>query len=687
MADNPSFAFNPTNALAGAPPVGEVARHFARGNARAARGDFKGAVADYRHALSLDSTQNGIYNNLGNALRMMGDLDGAEAAYRRVLEAEPDNPAALNNMGNVHSDRGEIDQAEAFYRRSLAVNPAYALAHFHLGNLQRLRGDRAGAQASYIKSLQLNPQHVASLINLAWLHMQVGALDHAEAGLRRALSINPNEIMALANLGQVLIDKKKPAEAVPLFRRALKIAPGYIPALAPLVELRQWSADWQGLGADRRALMDALHGGADGISPFFLLSQPASAEDQLACARRQSRLVRQGIRQLPPVTSAARPAEGKIRLGYLSSDFYEHATAHLIAEVIERHDRERFEVIGYSFGPDDGSAMRARLKQGFDRFVDIFPRTHEQAADIIRGDGIDILVDLNGHTRRARTAILAARPAPVQVNFLGFAGSMGADFIDYIIADPVVVPTHQWDFYDEQIVHLPESYQPNDSRRPIAMTAPSRGEVGLPAEGFVFCCFNTTFKITPDVFDVWMRLLAAVPGSVLWLITGGPLADANLVKEAKARGIDEGRLVFAPRIPLQDHLARHRLADLTLDTLPYNGHMTASDALWAGVPLVTCKGERFAGRVAASLLAAVGLPELTTESLTDYEALAFKLAREPQTLADFRRKLAANRDTAPLFDATRFARHLEAAFARMHETWAAGKKPEGFAVERLPPRG
>ncbi|TAN54930.1 MAG: hypothetical protein EPN20_20950, partial [Magnetospirillum sp.] len=344
------------------------------------------------------------------------------------------------------------------------------------------------------------------------------------------------------------------------------------------------------------------------------------------------------------------------------------------------HDRDRFRITAYSCGEDDGSAMRRRLEGAFDRFVDLCPVDDAEAVRRIHGDEVDILVDLTGYTTGTRTAILAARPAPVQVNYLGFPGTMGADFIDYIIVDSIVAPPDQQPNFAERLVRLPHSYQANDTRRPIAAQRPSRSECGLPERGFVFCCFNNTFKITPILFDVWMRLLAMVPGSVLWLFQANDKVGDRLKAEAARRGVDPARLIFAARRDLPDHLARHDCADLFLDTLPYNAHTTASDALWAGLPVLTCRGGTFAGRVAASLLSAVGLPELITESREEYESLALALARDPARLAALRQKLRQNRHAAPLFDSAGFTRDLEAAYSRMWDTWCAGRCPEAFAV-------
>jgi predicted O-linked N-acetylglucosamine transferase (SPINDLY family) len=379
-----------------------------------------------------------------------------------------------------------------------------------------------------------------------------------------------------------------------------------------------------------------------------------------------------------------RYAHDRIRVAYVSADFRDHAVAHLLTGLFEHHDRVRFETIAIALGPDDRSEMRVRLQDAFERFVDVRGKTDLDVARLMRELEVDIAIDLTGHTSNARPALLSHRPAPIQVNYLGYSGTMGADHIDYIIGDRFIIPEHQQPQFSERVVYLPDTYFAYDSKQRISHNAPTRAEQGLPETGFVFCAFNGTFKLTPHVFDVWMRLLHAVEGSVLWLSQANIAAVRNLRRESETCGIDAARLIFAPRLErMEDHLARHRLGDLFLDTLPYNAHTTASDALWAGLPVLTCRGDTFAGRVAASLLNAVGLPELVTDNLADYEALALRLARDPILLGQIKAKLARNRDTYPLFDTARFARHIEAAYTTMWEIWQRGEPPNTFSVEPI----
>jgi predicted O-linked N-acetylglucosamine transferase (SPINDLY family) len=426
-----------------------------------------------------------------------------------------------------------------------------------------------------------------------------------------------------------------------------------------------------------------IRDGKSSVPPFVFLGISDSPQDQLLCSRIW---MRDKCSASPtPISMGERYHHNRIRLAYLSADLHQHAMAFCLAELFEMHDHARFETTGVSFGPDIPSEMRSRLQGAFNRFFDVRQKSDREVANMLRELEIDIAVDLNGYTYGGRTRIFALRAAPVQVSYLGYPGTMGADFIDYILADRFVIPEEHRACYTEKVVYLPDSYQVNDSKRRVAERTPTRAEAGLPDQGFVFCSFNNNYKFSPMVFDVWMRLLGKVEGSVLWLLASSAAAMRNLRKEAADRGIAPDRLVFARRISHEDYLARHRLADLSLDTVPYNGHATASDALWVGLPVLTCLGKTFPGRVAASLLNAIGLNELITHSLEEYEALALELATNRKLLADIKSKLAANRDTCPLFDTDRFRRHMETAYVRMWERCQKGEAPESFAVESIGP--
>jgi predicted O-linked N-acetylglucosamine transferase (SPINDLY family) len=523
----------------------------------------------------------------------------------------------------------------------------------------------------------LRPNHAETWSNQGVVLVEMGRAAEAVTCFDQALQRKPDHPEAWYNRGNALRTLGRFTDATTSYERAIVLKPGYAEAQSELIHLRQLACDWRSRAADDTALLDLVHRG-HAVEPFVLLGTTASPTEQLRCARQWAARF-----QRPSVLSsnARQKAPGeRIRLGYLSGDFRHHPLAFLMVDLLAQHDRSRFEVIGYDIGPDDGSAIRGRVVAACDRFVELRELSDLPAAQAIARDGMDIVVDLSGYTSAARPDVLAYRPAPLQVSYLGYIGSMGADFVDYVIADAVALPSDQQEFYDERIVHLPVSYQANGTSRAITDRQFSRVECGLPVHGCVFCCFNTSYKITPKIFAIWMRLLAGVPDSVLWLVGADPLTESNLQREAAARGIAAERLVFAPKIGHAEHLARYRLADLFLDTLPYSAGATASDALWAGLPVLTQLGAGFAGRMAASVLTAVGLPELIANSAAEYEAKALRLATHPAERQLLRTFLQERGRASSLFDAVRCARHLEAAFAAMWQRRSDGLPPAGFAI-------
>jgi protein O-GlcNAc transferase len=488
-------------------------------------------------------------------------------------------------------------------------------------------------------------------------------LEEASESFGRALSLSPDFTGAYTNRGSALLALGRYEAAAKDFERGLAANPDTPYALSNLAQCRLQCCDWRDLDALRVGLLRDLHAGRPAVTAIIATSLLDSPMDQLRAAQI---LAKRHFPEFPPLWRGENYAHEKIRLAYVSADFHSHATATLMAGVFEHHDRAKFETIAISFGPDDGSAMRARLKGAFTRFIDVAGKRDGDIAALLRGLETDIAVDLKGYTSQARPAIFSRRPAPVQVNYLGYPGTMGAPFIDALIADATVVPEGSERFYSERILRLPGCYQANDNTRPIADVSPDRAEIGLPEKGFVFCCFNNSYKILPDMFAIWMRLLGRIEGSVLWLLEDNPAAVRNLRREAESRGIAPSRLIFAARLPPERHLARHACADLFLDTLPYNAHTTASDSLWAGLPVLTAMGTTFAGRVGASILKAAGLSELIADSLPVYEARSLEIARNPDMLARIKTKLRENRRTCALFDTQGFTRDLERAFEGMH---------------------
>jgi predicted O-linked N-acetylglucosamine transferase (SPINDLY family) len=541
------------------------------------------------------------------------------------------------------------------------------------------RGEFEAAERLIAEALQLDPQSPELWSNRGTAQAACKKREAALTSFTRAIQLKPDFLGAIANRAHILFELRRYTAAIPDYQRLVQADPDHPYAIGNLMFCKLQCCDWSDFENDSAQIIAALHGGKRALPPVLSAALLSSAADQLRAAQI---VVRDKIPPAPPLWRGETYRHQRIRVAYVSADFHAHATAVLTAGLFEHHDRTRFETVAVSFGPEDNSALRARLKGSFERFIEMRTRSDAEIARHLRELEIDIAVDLKGFTSDARPAIFAARPAPLQINYLGFPGTMGANFMDYILADRFVVPESEQAFYSEKIAWLPDCYQPNDKSREIANPELSRAAAGLQETGLVFCCFNNSYKIQPRPFEIWMRLLSAVEGSVLWLLADNPTAVSNLKREAAARGVDADRLVFAPRQDPPQHLARHRLADLFLDTLPYNAHTTASDALWAGLPVLTCTGTTFAGGVAASVLNAAGLPELVTNSLSEYETLALKLARDPAGLAALKAKLAASRETSALFDAARFTRDLEAAYSAMHERHQRGLPPASFAVER-----
>lgn len=651
--------------------------YYNQGKALKDQGHYADAVVSYGATIRIAPDFGDAWSNLGNALRELGRIDDAAFALEYAVSLAPDDAEAYTSLGVALWDCGRPDNALDVFQRATGLAPDSFLAQSNRGAILQDLGQLIDAEDALRRAICFGPDNAGAYSNLGNALYLLGRGDAAVAVYNIALHLKSDFAEAYLNLGNTFRDLGRFEEAVGAYQMAIKFNEDLAEALGQLVHCSRHLCMWTQAGETERTLLDRVREGRGDISPFGILSLESTCAEQQLAARRWAALQSRGASLLPARPAGARD---KVRLGYLSADFHAHATAYLMAQLIEMHDRTRFEVTGYSYGPDDASPMRRRLVDGFDHFADIRQLSHRQAAECIHRDGVDILIDLKGYTTGARTRVLAHRPAPIQVNFLGYPGAMGSDFIDYIIGDHVCIPPGHEAFYDEKVVRLPDCYQPNDGLREIAKTVPTRQECGLPDRGFVFCCFNNSYKISDYVFDIWMRLLTDLPDSVLWLFEAGAPVSDNLRREAVRRGVQAERLIFADRRPLPEHLARHRLADLFLDTLPYNAHTTASDALWSGLPVLTSVGRTFAGRVAASLLSALNLPELITLSLNQYQARAMQLASNPHILAAIRSKLQANLSTAPLFDGRRYTRNIETAYLRMLELHRSGRVPESFDV-------
>jgi len=697
--------------------AGDASALFHRGIALMQLGRLDEALASYDRALAIKPDHVGVLFNRATTLAMLAQFDAALAAYDKVIALAPNNIEGRINRGNVLANLGRTAEALASFDKALALEPNHVVALGNRGAALRKLQRSDEALASLDRALAIAPDHADTLNNRGNALMDLHRPRDALADFDRALKINPAQPNVLTNRaaalhaleryqdalrscedalagdpgssnaflmrGHILAKLDRPAEAATSYEQALAVDPAQPFAFGASVLCHLAACNWDKAASLTGAVREHVRDARSVVPPFNLLGLPIDASDQLQCARN---FVRQRLPAEPEPLARGTGAEtsGKIRLAYFSGDFRRHPITYLITELLERHDRTRFEVIGVSYGRDDGSEERTRIVRAFDQVHDVQERSDRGVAVLIRDLHAEIVIDLGGHTENSRLAALASRPAPIQVSYLGYAGTTGADFIDYVIGDKVVLPLDHQPYYSEKIVQLPDCYLVNDTKKSISPDVPSRAQAGLPEQGFVFCCFNNSYKITAEIFDVWMRLLKGIDGSVLWLSRMNDRATARLHDTASERGVDPARLVFAPKVPsMADHLARQRLADLFIDTLPYNAHTTASDALWAGVPVLTCPGKAFPGRVAASMLHAIGLPELVTKSLDEYEALARALAAEPARLRSLRQELEQHRLSRPLFDTDRFRRHIEAAYTRMWQMRQRGEAPRSFGVDAI----
>lgn len=623
-------------------------------------------------ARTLDSPD--AQNSIGLQFLELEAHGDAERCLRRAIALAPNYAFAYSNLAKLMHILGRLEEGIQFLREAIRIQGDFAPFHSNLGAILNLKRQFAAAENPLRTALALDPGMSEAWNNLGNALRGQKRLNEAEAAFRRAIELDPKLLDAYSNLGDVLRSRMRYFEASQTYAALYARARDFDFIKGRLLFTRMQCCDWSDFDKLGRAIEADLAKGRKSADPFGYQAVSESPRNLQICARVYAR---ENFPAQPPLVAPGQHTLGpKIRVGYVSGEFRTQATAILMAGLFEHHDKDRFEITAFDNGENDGSPMRQRLEQAFDAIVDIKPLTDAEAAREVASRQIDILVNLNGYFGQGRQGIFSHRASPLQVNYLGFPGTIGADYMDYILADRVVIPEDSKAYYDEKVVFLPHCYQANDSRRRIAERAFSREELGLPGDAFVFCCFNNSYKITPRLLDSWVRILRQVDGSVLWLLEDNPEATANLRREAARRGLDPQRLVFGKRLPVEEHLARHRQADLFLDSLPYNAHTTASDALWAGLPVLTRLGSAFPGRVAASLLQAVGLPELITTSEVDYETLAVALAGDRPRLDGIRQKLAKQRTTMPLFDTARLTRDIEAAYATMVERLRAGLPPD-----------
>lgn len=662
-----AIAVNPESSIA----------HFNLATSLSEIGDNEGALTHHERTVEIAPHNPDAWVNYGRSLSELKRFHEALNCFEKALRINSELPQALGNQGAIYAELHRNEEALACFDKVLTINPSIPAAWSNKANaLCRLRRHDE-ALAIYDRAIQLDPHNADTWARKGDALCSLKRHKEALTQFDHAIQLNPKHADAWHYKGNALNELKRPQEALTHYDQAIRLKPDHDYLHGDRLTTQMAICDWSDIQTQFNEIANRLKNDQPAATPFDVLGMLDSPASQRKAADlyAQHFPVNHSLGEIP-----VRVAKDKIRIGYFSKDFQNHATAFLTAELYELHDRNKFEVIALSFGPPSNDHMRTRLLLAFDQFIDVRNKTNSEIAQLARELELDIAVDVQGYQTEHRTGIFAHRAAPIQVNYLAYPGTMGAPYMDYLIADQTLIPTESRQYYSEKIIYLPDSYQVNDRQRGISDKTFTREELGLPQTGFVFCCFNNNYKILPATFDSWMRILNQVEGSVLWLLEGNHLAAQNLRHEAIRRGVAADRLIFAKQMDLPEHLARHRAADLFLDTLPYNAHTTASDALWAGLPVLTCQGESFTSRVAASLLNAIQLPELITRTQADFEQFAIDFATQPAKQDALRQKLANNLLTAPLFDTPRYVTHLEAAYTEMVRRYQADLLPDHIEV-------
>ena len=607
------------------------------------------------------------------------DLNQAESLLKVMLVATPNNADALHLMGVVCGMQGRPNDALSFFQQCLALAPENAMLRFNLAKALSSMQRDAEAIEHHQKASSLDPANPDIWINYGRSLDNLRRREEALACYEKAVVLKPDSVEGWFNKGKIFGELKRYEEALHSYIRAYQLRPAEPFLLGIILHYKMLICDWLELDVLYEQILRDLRNGQKVVEPFGFQGISDSESDLLLAAKI---FANERYPLAKEITKAPiRAHSEKIRVAYLCGEFRDQATSVLMTGIYEAHDPEKFEIFALDNGWNDGGVLRVRMEKVFKEIIDISIMPDLSVAELIKSLNIDILVNLNGYFGEARSNVFAQHAAPIQVNFLGFPGTLGAPYMDYLIADEIVIPPESRQYYVEKIAYMPHSYQANDAKRIISERRFSRAELGLPEQGFVFCCFNNNYKITPQTYDSWMRVLKSVEGGVLWLLEDNPLAAHNLKAEAEKRGVSPERIIFASRLPLPEHLARHRNADLFLDTLPYNAHTTASDALWAGLPVLTCVGKTFPGRVASSLLNALEMSELVTHSTQDYEHLAIELANNASRLQDIKNKLLANRLEKPLFNTQMYARDLEVLYRKMYERYLDNREPDHLSVK------
>ena len=638
-----------------------------------ALGSLESATHAYYEAIKIQPDYADSFYNLGVVNNLQSDYPAAIENYKQAIVLKPDHAEAYNNLGNIFYQQGDFSSALKNYQKSLGLCPDNIKALYNLGVVLQSLGDLTAAADTFRQLLTINPNFFEAHKSLGNVLLKQGQALSARKCFEQTLSIQPKHAQAHYNLGLALSDSGELEAAVRSHTRALDIQPDYVKALGSKIFQQAHMCDWSMPAQELLQILSTCGIHSAAVPPFILLALEDNPQRQ---HQRAMTWATERYQQVAPaLPNKPKKIPAKIRIGYFSSDFHDHPMLYLMSGLFKYHDKERFEIYAYNYGAKSTSSLCNRVRQHVDGFFDIQQLKDHDVMQLARLHQLDIALDRKGYTQNSRSELFSYRLAPVQINYLAYPSTMGAPFIDYLVADKTIIPASQHRHYSESIIILPDTYQPNDDRRKIASTTTARADFGLPDNAFVFCCFNNSYKIRPAEFAIWMRLLKRIDKSVLWLLRSNQWVEINLRREAEKHGIDGGRLVFADKLSHAEHLARHKHANLFMDTFNYNAHTTTSDALWSGLPVITKAGSQFAARVSASLLHAVGLPELITDSEADYEALAFVLASDPNRLTAITTKLAKQRLIEPLFNTKRYTRHLEEAYQQVYERYYDGLDP------------
>jgi predicted O-linked N-acetylglucosamine transferase (SPINDLY family) len=630
-------------------------------------------------AIDVNCKNPSYFLNRGNALFELKEYERAVSDYGMAIALKPNYPVAYSNLGNVLKERGRLEEAVLSYDKAIFFRSNYADAYYNKGIALYALCSFQEAIESYKKALSFDPGNDQAYYNLGVTLHEISEFDKAIECYSKAISLNNNYAAAYCGRGTAYCNLKRYVEAINDYKKTIELDPEYEFAKGYLLHSKFHACDWRGISDMIEEIEVAVSQDKKIIDPFAWQAASSAIESLMKCSQiySQSKYISRKNNGLAYPRNDQRQ---KIRVGYVSGEFGDQATSHLLVSVLENHNKDQFEIFCFDNGENDFSELRKRIDRSVDFITSVKQLNDQKLCELIREKSIDVLVNLNGFFGKHRNGTFALRPAPIQINYLGFPGTMGADFIDYIIADKITIPENERIFYKEKIIYLPHSYQPNDPLRKIGPRIGNRAGQSLPDDGFVFCCFNNSYKITPEIFDIWMNILRKVDHSVLWLLEDNPIASENLRREAVARQIDPARLVFAPRVSNSDHLARHQFADLFLDTLPCNAHTTASDALWSGLPLLTCTGKTFPGRVADSLLSAIDFPELITSSLIEYENKAVELASNVNVILSIRNRIKESRLKSNLYNSKNYTSCLESAYQHVYQRYYNGLHPEHIQI-------